>query len=251
MRSLFAEIKLTVKKTWERSGFTLSAILKNRGIQRSWYYKQLEPGLILDGRFNAFSITVKERIVVRYKHKNPRMNHREMAYSMIEEDVAYLSPSSVYKILKAHNLIIPWKNSVWDSKKPHKPLIPDEIWQTDIMYVTVLERFFYLIIFIDVYSRYKVHYKLLISMYGNSVSMEAQAGIEKLRKDSLEEPIIQSDNGSAFISVEFKMVLKANDLTHKRIRSHTPKDNAVVERVNKTVREEIETELITDYQKAV
>lgn len=103
------------------------------------------------------------------------MNHREIAYSMIDEDVAYLSPSSVYKILKAHDLIIPWKNSIWNSKKPHTPLIRDEIWQTDIMYVAVLERFYYLIIFIDVYSRYIVHYKLLISMDGDFLSMGAQA----------------------------------------------------------------------------
>ena len=160
------------------------------------------------------------------------MNHREMAYSMMDEDLAYLSPSSVYKILKDHNLIIPWKSILWNSKKPHKPLIPDEIWQTDIMYVRVLERFYYLLIFIDALSRYIVHHKLLISMDGDSVSMEAQAGIEKLRKDSLVEPIIQSDNGSAFISMEFKMILKSNNLTHKRIRPHTPKDNAIVERVN-------------------
>ncbi|EQD76645.1 Integrase, catalytic core domain protein, partial [mine drainage metagenome] len=65
------------------------------------------------------------------------------------------------------------------------------------------------------------------------------------------EPIIQSDNGSAFISFEFKTVLKANNLTHKRIRPHTPKDNAIVERVNKTVRENIEATLITDYQDAI
>ena len=158
------------------------------------------------------------------------MNQREIAYSMIDEDVAYLSPSSIYKILKAHDLIIPWKNSIWNSKKPHTSLIPDEIWQTDIMYVMVIERFYYLIIFIDVYSRYIVHYKLMISKDGDSVSMEAQAGIEKLRKDSIAEPTIQSDNGSSFISVEFKMVLKANNLTHKRIGPHTPKDNAIVKR---------------------
>ena len=143
------------------------------------------------------------------------------------------------------------EQSLWNSKKPDKPLIPNEIWQTDIMYVKVLQRFYYLLIFIDVYSRYIVHHKLLISMDGDSVSMEAQKGIEKLRKDSLEEPIIQSDNESAFISMEFKMVLKANNLTHKRIRPHTPKDNAIVERVNKTVREQIETVLITDYEEAV
>ena len=119
------------------------------------------------------------------------------------------------------------------------------------MYVAVLERFYYLIIFIDVYSRYIVHYKLLISMDGDSVSMEAQSAMDKLRKDSIAEPIIQSDNGSAFISVEFKMVLKANNLTHKRIRPHIPKDNAIVGRVDKTFRGGIEAELITDYKKAV
>ena len=251
MRSLFIDIRLTVEKTKERSGFTLSAILKKLEIQRSWYYRQLEPEPVLDRRFNAFSITAEEWIVVNSKHNNPRMNHREMAYSMMDEDIAYLSPSSVYKILKDHNLIISWKSSIWNSKRPDKPLIPDEIWQTDIMYVKVLKRFYYLLIFIDVYSRYIVHHKLMISMDGDSVSMEAQKGIEKLRKDSLEEPIIQSDNGSAFISMEFKIVLKVNNLTHKRIRPHTPKDNAIVERVNKTVREEIETVLITDYEEAV
>ena len=115
----------------------------------------------------------------------------------------------------------------------------------------IRNRFFYPVIFINEYSRYIVHHNLLTSMDGDSVSMEAQAGIEKLRKDSIAEPIIQSDNGSSFISMEYKMVLKANNLTPKRIRPHTPKDNAIVERVNKTVREEIETELITDYQKAL
>ena len=112
MISLFADIRLTVEKTKKRSGFTLSAILKKLEIQRSWYYRQLEPEPALDGRFNAFSITSEEWIVVSYKHKNPQMNHREMAYSMMDEDLAYLSPSSVYKILKDHNLIIPWKSRV-------------------------------------------------------------------------------------------------------------------------------------------
>lgn len=113
MKSLFPEIKLTAEKTVKRPGFIISAILRKLGIQRSWYYRQLNHEPVLDGRFNAFSITFEEWIVVGYKRKYPRMNHREIAYSMIDEDVAYLSPSSVYKILKAHDLIIPWKNSIW------------------------------------------------------------------------------------------------------------------------------------------
>ena len=96
MKSLFPEIKLTVEKTVTRSGFTLSAIQGKLGIQRSWYYGQLNHEPILDGRFNAFSITFEEWIVVGYKRKYPRMNHREIAYSMIDEDVAYLFPEFVH-----------------------------------------------------------------------------------------------------------------------------------------------------------
>ena len=44
-------------------------------------------------------------------------------------------------------------------------------------------------------------------MDAGSVSMEAQVAIETLRKDSLATPVIQTDNGSAFISLEFLLVL--------------------------------------------
>ena len=98
--------------------------------------------------------------------------------------------------MKKHDLITPWKHPVWESTRPDHAKHPDEKWQTDIMYVKIRNRFFYLIIFIDEYSRYIVHHNLLTSMDGDSVSIEAQIAIEKLRKDSIAEPIIQSDNGS-------------------------------------------------------
>ena len=73
------------------------------------------------------------------------------------------------------------------------------------------------IVFIDEYSRDMVHQALMTSVDADSVSLEAQAAIEKLRKDSLAEPVIQSDNGSSFIAMEFKLVMGENHLTHKRI----------------------------------
>ncbi|MEM2615778.1 MAG: DDE-type integrase/transposase/recombinase, partial [Thermoplasmatales archaeon] len=91
----------------------------------------------------------------------------------------------------------------WQSSKPERSERPDERWQADIMYVKVKGRFFYLIIFIDEYSRYIVHRSLMTSMDSNSVSLEAQRAIESLRRDSLSFPVIQSDNGSAFISLYF------------------------------------------------
>ncbi|MEM3191274.1 MAG: hypothetical protein QXU98_05385 [Candidatus Parvarchaeota archaeon] len=62
-------------------------------------------------------------------------------------------------------------------------------------------RFFYLIIFIDEYIL--VHHSLMTSMDFNSVSLGPQKAIERLRRDSLPFPVIQSDNRSAFISLYF------------------------------------------------
>ena len=211
MRSLFYDIHRTVVNTVERAGYSVSWILSMLGISRSWYYSQISFSPILDGRFNPMAIrNDDEWIVIGFKNEHPAMSFREIAYTLIDEDIAYLSPSAVYRILKRHNLITPWKHPVWESTRPEHAKSPDEKWQTDIMYVKIRGRFFYLIIFIDEYSRYIVHHNLLATMDADSVSLEAQAAIDKLRKDSIAEPVIQSDNGSSFIAMEFRMVLKQN-----------------------------------------
>ncbi|MEM3192960.1 MAG: DDE-type integrase/transposase/recombinase [Candidatus Parvarchaeota archaeon] len=153
--------------------------------------------------------------ILKYRYDHPKMRFRLLAYSMIDRDIAYLSPSEVYKILKKYDLITPWERPAWQSSKPERSERPDERWQADIMYVKVKGRFFYLIIFIDEYSRYIVHRSLMTSMDSNSVSLEAQRAIENLRRDSLSFPVIQSDNGSAFISLDFKIVLNNNCLIQK------------------------------------
>ena len=103
-------------------------------------------------------------------------------------------------------------------------------------------------IFIDEYSRYIGHHNLLSPMDADSASLGAQAAIEKLRKDSIAESIIQSDNGSSFIAMEFRTVLKQNNLTQKLIRTRTPEQNGIVERANKTMKESLAPVILTDYE---
>ena len=192
VRSLFYDIHRTVINTVERAGYSISMILSMLGISRSWYYSQMDFSPILDGRFNPMAIrNDDEWIVICYKHKHPGMSFREIAYTLIDGDLAYLSPATVYRILKKKDLITPWNRITWASTRPEHAKSPHERWQTDIMYVKIQGRFFYLIIFIDEYSRYIVHHNLLISMDADSVSLEAQAAIEKIRKDSVAEPLIQ------------------------------------------------------------
>ncbi|MEM0160014.1 MAG: hypothetical protein QW393_04625 [Candidatus Micrarchaeaceae archaeon] len=123
---------------------------------------------------------------LKYRNLHKNMRFCLLAYSMIDRDIAYLSQSEVYKILKKYGLITPWERPTWQSSKPERAERPDERWQVDIMYVKVKGRFFYLIIFIDEYIL--VHYSLMTSMSSNSVSLEAEKAIENLRNDSLSFP---------------------------------------------------------------
>ena len=251
MRSLFIDIGNTVGRALNLSDLTSSSILSILDISRSWYYRYLDPDPALDRRFNSSAVRDgDEWIVIGFKHRNPRMSHREIAYTLMDEDIAHLSPSTVYRILKKHDLMTPWKHLTWGSTRPEHAKHPDERWQTDIMYIKIRGRFFYLLIFIDEYSRYIVHHALLISMDAGSVSLEAQAAIDILRRDSIAEPVIQSDNGSSFIAMEFKLTLKANNLTQKLIRPHTPEQNGIVERSNKTTREALVPIILVDYEQA-
>ena len=116
MRSLYYDIHRTVMKNVERSGYSISKILLMLGISISWYYSQISFFPILDGGFNPMAIRRHDEwIVIGFRKQHPRMSFREIAYTLIDEDIAYLSPSTVYRILKKHNLITPWKRPVWES----------------------------------------------------------------------------------------------------------------------------------------
>ena len=65
------------------------------------------------------------------------ISFREIAYTLIDENLAYLSPSTVYRILKKHDLITPRNRKTWASTRNEKAKRPDEKWQTDLMYVKI------------------------------------------------------------------------------------------------------------------
>ena len=106
--------------------------------------------------------------------------------------------------------------------------------------VRVGARNYYLLSFMDVYSRYIVHHELLTCMDGQSVSVEAAAAIATLDADG--RPDIQSDHGSGFIAREFAETLAETGITHTKIRPHTPTDNAEIERYHRTIGERIDEE---------
>lgn len=182
--------------------------------------------------------------ILDYACSHPELRHRELAWRMLDDDVCAVSPSTVYRVLWQADLVCRWKPQTKQTGRgrPDAPTTPDQPWQTDIRYVKVNRRNYYLLAFLDVYARYIVHHELLRLMDGLSVSIAAATAIGKLPPDA-PRPTIQSDHGSCFIAREFAETLDAMAVGHHLIRPHTPTDNAEIERCNRTLGERIDEEL--------
>jgi putative transposase len=259
------EVHAVVSETKQRSGWPIKRSLRQLGVSPASYYRwrqearrtqSLPPDPIKP--VQAYEATQQEKRAVRsYALKHPGIRHRELAWRMVDEEVACLSPSTVYRILKSENLVCPWRRRTKRTREQQeKAQRPDEIWATDLMYVVIGGRTYYLVTYLDEYSRLIVHHALTSSMDGSTVSVEAQAAIEKFLEERGGEipaegmPRLRSDNGSCFISREFRGVLDEHGLHHNRIKPHCPEENGVVERSNRTLREALDGELLTDLYQA-
>lgn len=210
--------------------------------ERAWEREKADPV----SPVQAFEALPEEKqAVVKYALAHPEIRHRELSWRMIDEDVAYLSASTVYRILRAEELMCRQRGRVKRYREENeKASRADEIWATDLMHLKVDGVQYYLVTFIDEYSRYVVHWELLTSMDGRSISTAAQRALETLPVGAdgklTVTPIIRSDNGSGYISGEFVGLLSHHDLTHQKIRPHCPEENGIQERFNRTFREGIE-----------
>lgn len=254
----------TVQETKRRSGWPVRRTLGQLGVSPASYYRWRQEarqrGSLASEPIKpvqAYEATEEEKRAVRaYALKHPGIRHRELAWRMVDEEVAYLSPSTVYRILRGENLVCPWRRRKKRTREEdEKATRPDEIWATDLMYLQVSGRRYFLVSFVDEYSRVIVHHALLPNMEGATVSVEAQAAIEKLLGEKGGEwlptlPRVRSDNGSCYISREFRGVLDEHGLGHQRIKPHCPEENGIVERSNRTLREALEGEDLTDLLQA-
>lgn len=116
--------------------------------------------------------------------------------------------------------------------KGYKVSKPSTIWQSDITYIKVKDKFCYAVLIIDVYTKN-------IAGYCVSDHMRATANIRALKmalKHHKAPEIHHSDRGSQYTSKEYIKLLKDNNT--KVSMGLTAQDNAYAERINRTIKEE-------------
>lgn len=140
-----------------------------------------------------------------------------------------------YRLRRAKN----YKRTTIASKLYYPNLIkgleltaPSMVWQSDITYMEVGNRFYYGVFILDVYTRKVVGYQV-------SDHMRATANLEALRMALTEHPppqIHHSDRGGQYIYSEYIELLKSKgcDLS----MGLYAQDNAYAERFHRTLKEE-------------
>jgi transposase InsO family protein len=262
------EVFAIVTQTRQRSRWPTQRTLKALEISPASFYRWRDrrnlrgdgaasapdPPRSAPGTLYALLASERQRIL-DYALAHPEVRHRELAWKMLDENVAGVSASSVYRVLREANLVCRWKppHRAKGSGQPAAPGGPDQLWQTDIRYTRVGRRNYYLLSFLDVYSRYVVHHELLATMDGLSVAIEAAAALATLspqQRPALPTgqrgPLIQSDHGSGFVAHEFAATLAESQVGQTLIRPHTPTDNGHIERYHRTIGERIDEHELED-----
>lgn len=220
-----------------KTGIKASKMIKDIGITPSKFYSwQTRYGRANEhnsSQPNKFSLTESEKqAIIDYYRKHPLERYRRLTYMMLDEDVVAVSCSSVYRVLSKHGFLRKWNNSPSDKGQGFKqPLKPHQHWHIDICYINICGTSYYMCSILDGYSRYIVHWELHESMKEQQVEIILQRALEKFPNAN---PRIISDNGSQFISKDFKEYVRVQSITHVRTSPYYPQSNGKVERYQKT-----------------
>lgn len=191
----------------------------NGKIPRDWWLEEWEKRAILD-----------------YFDRHPLEGYRRLTFMMLDDDVVAVSPTSVYRVLKAAGRL---DRHRWAPSKKGTGFVqpdgPHKHWHLDISHVNLGGTFYFLITVLDGYSRYIVHTDIRENMREFDTEVVVQRALEKYPG---EHPRIITDNGPQFVARDFQEFIRLMGLTHVRTSPYYPQSNGKLERWHGSVKRE-------------
>lgn len=175
----------------------------------------------------------------------PALSPRELAVHYTEHQQYFVSESTVYRLLKAEDLIT---NPAYilmqaSDKFQHPSKRANELWQTDFTYFKIVGwGWYYLSTVLDDYSRFIVSWRLCSSMGASDVADTlddalAFADIEQV--EVAHRLRLLSDNGPCYLSSDLADYLKGQGMTHTRGRPYHPQTQGKIERWHRSMKNQI------------
>lgn len=237
--------RLGVKRTLEKIGVSRTAFYRWYDLYARFGEQGLEDRRSGPGRvWNRIPDDVR-RDLVEMALERPELSPRELAVTFTDERAYFVSEASVYRLLKAHDLITAPAFTVIRAADEFKDktTAPNQLWQTDFTYLKVIGwGWFYLSTILDDFSRYIVAWKLCTTMKAEDVTETLQlaldaSGIEDAKV--AHRPRLLSDNGSSYIAGDLADWLADKKMGHVRGAPNHPQTQGKIERWHQTLKNRI------------
>ena len=183
--------------------------------------------------------------IVKLALTETELSPRELAVTFTDTKKYFISEASVYRVLKAHDLITSPAFIVIKaaSEFKDKTTAINQLWQTDFTYLKVLGwGWFYLSTILDDYSRYIIAWKLCTNMRTEDVTDTLDLALQASGCDQVHvvhKPRLLSDNGSSYVSGDLAEWLSDKGMRHSRGAPYHPQTQGKIERWHQTLKNRI------------
>ncbi|WP_394889531.1 IS3 family transposase [Mesorhizobium sp. AaZ16] len=251
-----ASEKLEIIRLVEQSHLSARRTLQKLGIPRStfnrWYDRFLAGGVdALEDRrprpnrvWNRIPDEVRDQLIDLALNE-PELSPRELAVTFTDTKGYFVSESSVYRLLKVHDLITsPAFIVIKAADEFHdKTTAPNQLWQTDFTYLKVIGwGWLYLSTVLDDFSRHIIAWKLCTTMKAGDVTDTLTMALRASGCDSakvMQRPRLLSDNGPSYVSSDLATWLSDKGMEHTRGAPCHPQTQGKIERWHQTLKNRI------------
>src|SRR5580700_7955097 len=212
-----ASEKAEIIKLVEQSHLPARRTLDKLGIPRAtfyrWYDRYRGGGIeaLADHRsrpdrvWNRIPDDVRSQII-DLALEFPELSPRELAVRFTDEKKYFVSEASVYRLLKAHDLITSPAYIVIKVAEAFKDktTAPNQLWQTDFTDLKITGwGWYYLSTVLDDFSRFIVAWKLCATMKAKDVTATLDLALAASGLDQMtvvHRPRLLSDNGASYVA---------------------------------------------------
>jgi putative transposase len=248
--------KMEIIRTVEESELSVKRTLEELDVNRSsfyeWYRRYSQYGY--DGlaarkpyaqRFWNKIPDFEKKQIVSVALKHPEKSPRELSCLITDTKGYFISESSVYRILKAYDLITSPNFIVMTAsdKFSHPTTRVNELWQTDFTYFKIIGwGWYYLETILDDYSRYIIAWRLYTTMAAADVKDLIEDAAAKIGLDHIavkHRPRLLSDNGPCYVSEELKQYLQTKGMAQTHGAPYHPMTQGKIERYHRSMKNQV------------
>ncbi len=248
---------MNIGQSESRSIQTLCSLL---GYSRQGFYK-----FVKQSEKEALQQDFILQEVLRIRKTLKRLGTRKLMFKMVgfmKEHHIEIGRDAMFDLLATHKLLIRKRkrrvpvttfSDHWMRKYPNLivdfiPTAPNQLWVSDITYITLKDDFAYLSLITDAYSRKIVGFYLSETLSADGCIKALQMALKN--NPQLGRLIHHSDRGSQYCCADYVSILDKHFVKISMTQSGDPLENAIAERVNGILKDELLEKIYVNYQEA-